>query len=150
MTIVEQLAVPLERVLGREVGEVYAAIHRDHGVAVLGETGVESIEGSGRVERVRLEGGQTIDCDFVVVGVGVWPRTELAERAGIAVGDGVLVDERLATDAPGVFAAGDIANAWHPFFERRLRVEHWHNALEQGPAAARNMLGRGEGYERRT
>jgi 3-phenylpropionate/trans-cinnamate dioxygenase ferredoxin reductase subunit len=148
VTIVEQLAVPLERVLGREVGEVYAAIHRDHGVEVLGETGVESIEGDGRVERVRLEGGRTLDCDFVVVGVGVTPRVELAAAAGLETDNGILVDERLETASDGVFAAGDAANAWHPFFERRLRVEHWHNALEQGPAAARNMLGRGEAYER--
>jgi 3-phenylpropionate/trans-cinnamate dioxygenase ferredoxin reductase subunit len=148
VTIVEQLAVPLERVLGREVGQVYAAIHRDHGVDVLGETGVEAIEGAGRVERVRLEGGRTIDCDFVVVGVGVTPRVELAAAAGLETDNGILVDERLETASEGVFAAGDAANAWHPFFERRLRVEHWHNALEQGPAAARNMLGRGEAYER--
>jgi 3-phenylpropionate/trans-cinnamate dioxygenase ferredoxin reductase subunit len=148
VTIVEQLAVPLERVLGREVGEVYAAIHRDHGVEVLGETGVESIEGDGRVARVRLEGGRTLDCDFVVVGVGVTPRVELAAAAGLETDNGILVDERLETASDGVFAAGDAANAWHPFFERRLRVEHWHNALEQGPAAARNMLGRGEAYER--
>jgi 3-phenylpropionate/trans-cinnamate dioxygenase ferredoxin reductase component len=148
VTIVEQLAVPLERVLGREVGEVYAAIHRDHGVEVLGETGVESIEGDGRVERVRLEGGRTLDCDFVVVGVGVTPRVELAAAAGLETDNGIVVDERLETASDGVFAAGDAANAWHPLFERRLRVEHWHNALEQGPAAARNMLGRGEAYER--
>src|SRR3954452_12346923 len=145
---VEQLAVPLERVLGREVGEVYAAIHRDHGVEILGETGVESIEGTGRVERVRLEGGRTIDCDMVVVGVGVTPRVELAAAAGLEIDNGIVVDERLETASQGVFAAGDAANAWHPFFETRLRVEHWHNALEQGPAAARNMLGRNQPYER--
>jgi 3-phenylpropionate/trans-cinnamate dioxygenase ferredoxin reductase subunit len=148
VTIVEQLAVPLERVLGREVGEVYAAIHRDHGVEILGETGVESIEGTGRVERVRLEGGRTIDCDMVVVGVGVTPRVELAAAAGLEIDNGIVVDERLETASQGVFAAGDAANAWHPFFETRLRVEHWHNALEQGPAAARNMLGRNQPYER--
>jgi 3-phenylpropionate/trans-cinnamate dioxygenase ferredoxin reductase subunit len=148
VTIVEQLTVPLERVLGREVGEVYGAIHRDHGVELLGETGVEAIEGDGRVERVRLEGGRTIDCDLVVVGVGVTPRVELAAAAGLEIDNGIVVDERLETASDGVFAAGDVANAWHPFFERRLRVEHWHNALEQGPAAARNMVGKGEAYER--
>src|SRR4051812_5108048 len=148
VTIVEQLAVPLERVLGREVGEVYAAIHRDHGVEILGETGVESIEGTGRVERVRLEGGRTIDCDMVVVGVGVTPRVELAAAAGLEIDNGIVVDERLETASQGGFAAGDAANARHPVFETRLRVEHWHNALEQGPAAARNMLGRNQPYER--
>jgi 3-phenylpropionate/trans-cinnamate dioxygenase ferredoxin reductase component len=148
VTIVEQLTAPLERVLGREVGDVYAAIHRDHGVEVLGETGVDAIEGDGRVERVRLEGGRTIDCDLVVIGVGVTPRVELAAAAGLEIDNGILVDELLQTASESVFAAGDVANAWHPFFERRLRVEHWHNALEQGPAAARNMLGKAEPYER--
>ena len=133
VTLIEQLDVPLERVLGREVGAVYAGIHRDHGVELLTGTGVEAIEGSGRAERVRLAGGRTVDCDFVVVGIGVAPRTGLAEQAGLEVGDGVHVDARLKTAHDAVFAAGDVAGAWHPFFERRLRVEHWHNALEQGP-----------------
>ena len=148
VTLVEQLSVPLERVLGTEVGEVYAAIHRDHGVELLGGTGVEAIEGDGRAEGVTLENGRRIDCDFVVIGVGVAPRTALAEAAGLEVDDGVIVDEYLQTATEGVFAAGDVARAKHPFFERRLRVEHWHNALEQGPAAARNMLGRNEPYDR--
>jgi 3-phenylpropionate/trans-cinnamate dioxygenase ferredoxin reductase component len=148
VTLVEQLAAPLERVLGREVGEIYAAIHRDHGVEVLTGTGVEAIEGDGRAERVRLAGGKTVDCDLVVIGVGVAPRTRLAEAAGLAVDDGILTDEHLRTSAEGIFAAGDVANAWHPLFARQLRVEHWHNALEQGPAAARAMLGKGEPYDR--
>jgi 3-phenylpropionate/trans-cinnamate dioxygenase ferredoxin reductase component len=148
VTLIEQLDVPLERVLGREVGEVYGAIHRDHGVELLTGTGVEAIEGSGRAERVRLAGGATVDCDFVVVGIGVAPRTALAEQAGLEVGDGIHVDARLQTSHDAVFAAGDVAGAWHPFFERRIRVEHWHNALEQGPAAARSMLGTGEPYDR--
>ena len=97
VTLVEQLSVPLERVIGREVGEIYAAIHRDHGVEVLGGTGVEAIEGDGRAERVRLKGGRTIDCDLVVVGVGVAPRTELAQVAGLETDNGIVADERLAT-----------------------------------------------------
>jgi 3-phenylpropionate/trans-cinnamate dioxygenase ferredoxin reductase component len=148
VTLIEQLDVPLERVLGREVGEIYGAVHRDHGVELLTGTAVEAIEGSGRAERVRLEGGRTVDCDFVVVGIGVTPRVALAEAAGLEVGDGIEVDERLRTSSENVFAAGDVASAWHPFFEQRLRVEHWHNALEQGPAAARNMLGKNEPYDR--
>jgi 3-phenylpropionate/trans-cinnamate dioxygenase ferredoxin reductase subunit len=100
------------------------------------------------VERVRLGDGRTVDCDFVVVGVGVAPRTELAEAAGIDVDNGVVVSETLETSVPGVFAAGDVANASHPFYVRRIRVEHWANALNQGPAAARNMLGKAEPYER--
>jgi 3-phenylpropionate/trans-cinnamate dioxygenase ferredoxin reductase component len=147
VTLIEQLDVPLERVLGREVGEIYAAIHRDQGVELLTGTAVEAIEGSGRAERVRLAGGRTVDCDFVVVGIGVAPRTAPAEAAGLEVGDGIHVDERLRTSAPGVFAAGDVAAARHPLFATRLRVEHWHNALEQGPAAARGMLGKGDPYD---
>jgi 3-phenylpropionate/trans-cinnamate dioxygenase ferredoxin reductase component len=148
VTLIEQLDAPLERVLGREVGEIYGAIHRDHGVELLTGATVEAIEGDGRAERVRLAGGRTVDCDFVVVGIGVAPRTALAEAAGLEVGDGIHVDERLCTSNENVYAAGDVAGAWHPFFQQRLRVEHWHNALEQGPAAARGMLGKTEPYDR--
>jgi 3-phenylpropionate/trans-cinnamate dioxygenase ferredoxin reductase subunit len=148
VTLLEQLAVPLERVLGAAVGGVYAAIHRDHGVEFLGETGVEAIEGDGRAERVRLKGGRTLDAALIVVGVGIAPRTQLAEAAGLEVDNGVVADQYLATAADGVYVAGDAANAWHPFYEQRIRVEHWHNALEQGPVAARNMLGKGEPYDK--
>ena len=148
VTLIEQLDVPLERVLGREVGEVYGAIHRDQGVDLLTGAAVEAIEGDARAERVRLADGRTVDCDFVVVGIGVAPRTALAEAAGLEVDNGIHVDERLRTANENVFAAGDVAAAWHPFFEQRLRVEHWHNALEQGPAAARSMLGTGEAYDK--
>src|SRR5215207_7214620 len=148
VTIVEQASVPRERVLGPEVGAVYRDIHTDHGVELLTGRGLEGFEGGRAVERVRLSDGRTIECDFVVVGIGVAPRTELAEEAGIDVDDGVVVSETLETSVPGVFAAGDVANAWHPFYGGRVRVEHWANALNQGPAAARNMLGKGEPYER--
>jgi len=147
VTVVEPLSVPLERVLGPEVGAVYRDIHADHGVRMLTGTGVEAFEGDGAVERVRTTDGQELACDFVVVGVGVEPRTRLAEQAGIATGNGVLVDEHLQTDAPGVFAAGDVANARHPLYAERLRVEHWANALHQGPVAARAMLGGRDSYD---
>jgi 3-phenylpropionate/trans-cinnamate dioxygenase ferredoxin reductase component len=148
VTIVEQSAVPLERVLGREVGEIYGQLHRDHGVELLTGVVVQGFEGSGRVERVRLAGGRLLETDFVVVGVGVVPRTALAEQAGIAVDDGILVDQRLETSLPGVFAAGDVANAFHPFYGHRLRVEHWANALNQPGTAARAMLGKPAAYGR--
>jgi 3-phenylpropionate/trans-cinnamate dioxygenase ferredoxin reductase component len=148
VTVVEPASVPLERVLGTELGAVYRDIHTDHGVRMLLGTGVEAFEGVESVERVRTGDGRELDCDFVVVGVGVEPRTRLAEQAGISVDNGILVDERLQTAVPGVFAAGDVANAHHPFFGERIRVEHWANALNQGPAAARNMLGQGTAYER--
>src|SRR5205823_13304080 len=92
--------------------------------------------------------GRRIECDFVVVGVGVKPRTELAEAAGLDVDNGIAVDELLETSAPGVFAAGDVANAQHPFYGTAIRVEHWANAKNQGPAAAKNMLGQGVPYDR--
>ncbi len=148
VTVLDPLTVPLERVLGTELGAVYRDIHADHGVQMLMGTGVEAFEGSTEVERVRTSDGRELECDFVVVGIGVRPRTGLAERAGLAVDNGVLVDERLETSVPGVFAAGDVANAQHPFYGERIRVEHWANALNQGPAAARNMLGEESAYER--
>lgn len=140
--------MPLQRVLGPEVGATYRDIHADHGVRYVGDTGVEALVGAGRVEGVHLTDGTIIDCDFVLVGVGVAPRTELAERAGLEVDNGIVVDELLAASAPGIFAAGDVANAYHPFYGRRIRVEHWANALNQGPAAARAMLGTGAPYDR--
>jgi 3-phenylpropionate/trans-cinnamate dioxygenase ferredoxin reductase subunit len=148
VTVVDPAAVPLERVMGREVGAVYRDIHADQGVRMLMETGLEAFEGGQAVERVRTSEGHELECDFVVVGVGVQPRTRLAADAGLDVDDGIVVDEQLRTGADGVFAAGDVANARHPFYGERIRVEHWANALHQGPAAARNMLGRGEPYER--
>jgi 3-phenylpropionate/trans-cinnamate dioxygenase ferredoxin reductase subunit len=149
VTVVEMADVPLERVLGARVGGIYADLHRQHGVELLSGARLEAIEGDGRAERIRLAGGRTVDCSAVLVGVGVTPRTALAEAAGLAVDNGILVDATLETGAPGVFAAGDVANAVHPFYDgRRVRVEHWANALNQGPVAARNMLGAGEPYER--
>jgi 3-phenylpropionate/trans-cinnamate dioxygenase ferredoxin reductase subunit len=147
VTVVAPDAVPLERVLGRQVGGVYRDIHTEHGVRMLLGTRVEAFEGDGAVERVRTSDGRHLECDFVVVGIGVQPRTQLAAQAGLAIGDGILVDEHLQTTAPGVFAAGDVAGAQHPFYRQRIRVEHWANALRQGPAAARNMLGAAEPYD---
>jgi 3-phenylpropionate/trans-cinnamate dioxygenase ferredoxin reductase subunit len=148
VTVVEPASVPLERVLGAELGAVYRDIHTDHGVQMLLGTGVEAFEGDGAVERVRTTDGRGLECDFVVVGVGVEPRTALAAEADIAVDNGILVDQHLQTGVPGVFAAGDVANSHHPFYGERIRVEHWANALNQGPAAARNMLGQAMAYER--
>ena len=148
VTIVEPQSVPLERVLGPEVGAVYRDIHAEHGVEVLSGTGVEGFEGAQAVERVRTSDGRKLDCDFVVVGVGVEPRTQLAADAGLAVDNGVLVDAELRTGASDVFAAGDVANPEHPFFGERIRVEHWANALNQGPAAARGMLDNRKPYDR--
>jgi 3-phenylpropionate/trans-cinnamate dioxygenase ferredoxin reductase subunit len=148
VTVIEPAAVPLERVLGAELGAIYRDIHADHGVRMLLGTGVEAFEGATSVERVRTADGREVACDFVVVGIGVEPRTELAGRAGLALENGIRVDEHLRTSAPGVYAAGDVANAFHPFYGEPVRVEHWANALHQGPAAARSMLGHAEPYDR--
>ncbi len=144
VTILEMTEVPLERVLGPELGAVYRDVHTDHGTTFIGGAAVEAIEAGG----VRLGDGRLIEADFVVAGVGVQPRTALAEGAGLAVDNGILVDEHLRTSAPAIFAAGDVANLAHPFFGERIRVEHWNNALEQGPAAARAMLGSDDPYDR--
>jgi 3-phenylpropionate/trans-cinnamate dioxygenase ferredoxin reductase subunit len=148
VTVLDPMTVPLERVLGIDVGAIYRDVHTDHGVQMLMGTGVAAFEGATAVERVRTSGGRALDCDFVVVGVGVQPRTELADQAGIAVDNGILVDEHLQTSAHGVYAAGDVANAYHPFYGEYIRVEHWANALNQAPAAARNMLGHATPFDR--
>ena len=141
VTVIAPERLPLATILGDEVGTVYRDLHTEHGVTWrLGES-VTSIEGAGRVERVRTVTGDTIDCDLVVAGIGVTPRVSLAAAAGIAVDNGVLVDEHLQTSVPGVYAAGDIANQRHPFYGARVRVEHWANALNQGLVAAHGMLG---------
>jgi 3-phenylpropionate/trans-cinnamate dioxygenase ferredoxin reductase subunit len=148
VTMVDITEVPLERVLGRELGGFYGDVHRSQGVEFIGGAGVERIEGGDRAERVILSDGKTIEADTVVVGVGVAPRTELAEAAGIDVEDGVRVSPALQSSAPNVYAAGDVARMWHPIFDTELRIEHWANALNQGPAAARSMLGQDVTYDR--
>jgi 3-phenylpropionate/trans-cinnamate dioxygenase ferredoxin reductase subunit len=141
VTVIDPVQLPNEQIFGPEIASFYRDVHAQHGVRLLLGEGVDAFEGSGALERVRTAGGRTIDCDFAVVGIGVAPRDGLARDAGIEVDNGILVDQRLQTSAPGVFAAGDVANAWNPFFAQRIRVEHWSNALHQGPAAGRAMLG---------
>jgi 3-phenylpropionate/trans-cinnamate dioxygenase ferredoxin reductase subunit len=142
VTVVGPDTAPLARVLGPEVAGVYRDLHAGHGVRLALGTRVAGFRGHGRVEAVVTDDGETIDGDLVLVGAGAVPRTELAEAAGLPVGNGVLVNEQLeAVGAAGIYAVGDVAAAWHPRYQSYLRVEHWANALNQGPAAARNMLG---------
>ncbi|NJD28756.1 MAG: NAD(P)/FAD-dependent oxidoreductase [Chloroflexi bacterium] len=140
--------VPLERVLGPEVGGVYRDLHLEHGVDWRPGTTVKRIIGADRAHGLETAGGERIVADLVIVGVGVQPRAELAEAAGLAVGDGIEVSATLETSVPGIFAAGDVASAWHPFYERRVRTEHWANAKFQGAAAGRAMLGETASYDR--
>jgi 3-phenylpropionate/trans-cinnamate dioxygenase ferredoxin reductase subunit len=148
VALVEAAPVPLSRVLGDELGRFYADLHAERGVELHLGAGVDSLKGFRRVEEVRLVDGQRIPCDMVVVGVGVAPRVELAAAAGLDLDNGIVTDEQLATSASGIYAAGDVANAWHPLFGRLIRLEHWSSALNQGPAAARNMLGQSTPYTR--
>jgi 3-phenylpropionate/trans-cinnamate dioxygenase ferredoxin reductase subunit len=148
VTLVGRDAVPLQKVLGAEVGAIFRDLHRDHGVHLVMNGEVESIHGTGRVEEVRLSDGRTLPCDLVVVGVGAAPRLELAQAAGLTVNGGIATDERLHTSGNWVYAAGDVAAAWHPIFKSRLRVEHWANAGHQGRVAAHNMLGKAVVHDR--
>ncbi|HEY6522122.1 MAG TPA: FAD-dependent oxidoreductase [Solirubrobacteraceae bacterium] len=148
VTVIDPLALPNERVFGAEVGAFYRDVHLSHGVEMVLEDGVDRLEGDGSVSAVRTASGRRVECDFAVIGVGVIPRVGLAEAAGLTVENGVQVDAALKTSAANVFAAGDVANAWHPFYDRHIRVEHWANALNQGPAAARSMLGEAVSYDR--
>lgn len=141
-------SVPLERVLGAEVGKVYRDLHAERGVELVMNQRVAAFRGKSAVEAVETADGTRIEGDLVIVGVGAEPRTRLAEEAGLDIGNGIVVDEYLETSAPGIFAAGDVAAAWHPRLQARLRVEHWDNARRQGRTAARNMLGRAESYAR--
>ncbi|MEP6978240.1 MAG: FAD-dependent oxidoreductase [Thermoleophilia bacterium] len=148
VTLVEGGRLPLEHVFGPEIGAFYRDLHVAEGVEVLTSAKLDGFEGDGAVEAARLEDGTTLEADLVVVGIGVAPRTELAETAGLEVEKGVLVSETLETSKPGIYAAGDIANAQHPFYGTRVRVEHWFNAANMGPVAAANMLGEDEPYDR--
>jgi 3-phenylpropionate/trans-cinnamate dioxygenase ferredoxin reductase component len=144
---IDPAPVPLVRVLGDQVGRVIAAIHHDHGVETIFEDVVTGFEGQGRLERVVTRSGRRIDCDFAVVGVGVEPALDFLSGSGVELDNGILVDEYCRTNIDGIYAAGDVANHFHPVLRQRLRVEHWQNAMQQGAAAARSMLGRGQPYE---
>jgi 3-phenylpropionate/trans-cinnamate dioxygenase ferredoxin reductase component len=141
VTLLEALPVPLGRVLGEDMGAVCGAIHRDHGVDLRTGEGVSSVTESADGVQVRTTGGDVIDGDAALVGVGIEPNTELAADAGLEIADGIAVDECCRTSVENIYAAGDVADHYHPLFGRRLRVEHFDNAEKQGAAAARNMLG---------
>ncbi|MET0414569.1 MAG: FAD-dependent oxidoreductase [Actinoplanes sp.] len=148
VTVVETAALPLQRVLGDRIAGVFAELHRSHGVEFRFGTHVTEIGGGPDVTHVLLADGERIDADAVLIAVGAHPNVALAEAAGLAVDNGILVDARLCTSDPDIFAAGDVANVDHPVLGARIRVEHWANALHGGPAAARAMLGLEVSYDR--
>ncbi|MFG3479783.1 NAD(P)/FAD-dependent oxidoreductase [Streptomyces sp. NPDC047980] len=149
VTVLEHSELPLLKVLGREAAEVFAGLHKDHGVDLRPRAEVESITGTdGRVDGVQLADGSRLDADAVVVGIGITPNVRLAQEAGLEVRDGIVTDEHLRTSVADIYAAGDVANAYHPRLGRHLRVEHWANALNQPLTAALSMLGQDAVYER--
>jgi NADPH-dependent 2,4-dienoyl-CoA reductase/sulfur reductase-like enzyme len=149
VTVIESLELPLVRVLGPEIATAFAALHRAQGVDLRLRARIESFTRTDDGRSVlELDDGSHVTADLVVVGIGVEPNDGLAGVAGLAVDNGVQVDEQLRTSDPHVFAVGDIANHQHPVLGRRIRVEHWDTAIEQARVAARNMLGGDEDYTR--
>lgn len=149
VTVVEADRLPLRRVLGDEVAAVFRDLHAAHGVEFRFDTGVREFGDLGnRLTSVVLDDNTELAADVAVVGIGIRPATELAETAGLEVDDGIVTDEALRSSDPDVYACGDVAASWHPLLRTRVRVEHWANALNGGPAAARSMLGQPVTYDR--
>jgi 3-phenylpropionate/trans-cinnamate dioxygenase ferredoxin reductase subunit len=149
VTILEAAELPLLRVLGPEVAQVFAGLHRENGVDLrFGVQVSEITSAGGQVRGVRLADGGLVEADAVIVGIGASPNSQLAEAAGLRTDNGVVVDAGLRSSAPDIYAAGDVANAYHPVLGKHIRVEHWANALNQPAVAARSMLGQDVAYDR--
>lgn len=149
VTVVARAPVPLTGVLGPQMGQVFAELHRSHGVDLrTRRSPTEILTHKSTAVGLRLDDGTQIDADAVLIAVGAVPDTALAARAGLAVDDGVLVDASLCSSDPAVYAAGDIARAEHPLLGARVRVEHWANALNQPATVADALLGRPASYQR--
>jgi 3-phenylpropionate/trans-cinnamate dioxygenase ferredoxin reductase subunit len=145
MVAVEEVA--LSRTFGDDAGRFFQAGLEEHGVTFVGGESVSAFEGDGRVGAVLTESGQSFDCDLVVVGAGVKPDVMIAQRAGLEVDDGIVCDSKLQTSVPGIYAAGDVCSYDSVVHGRRIRVEHWDVAMQQGMHAAKNMLGADEDYD---
>lgn len=141
VTVIELAAHVMSRVVSREVSDFYEALHADHGVDIRLSTGLQAYEGNGRVSHVVSDSGDRIPADLVVVGVGILPNIELAADAGLAVDNGIVVDDRCCTEDPDIFAIGDCTSHPNGIYERQLRLESVHNALEQAKTAAANICG---------
>jgi 3-phenylpropionate/trans-cinnamate dioxygenase ferredoxin reductase component len=149
VTVLETAELPLLRVLGRQVAQIFASLHREHGVDLRCSVQVAEITGSGgRADGVLLTGGSHIQADTIIVGVGIIPNVQLASAAGLQTGNGICTDAQLRSSDPDIYAAGDVANALHPLLGKHIRVEHWANALHQPQVAAKAMLGQDVAYDR--
>ncbi|MFW6205068.1 MAG: NAD(P)/FAD-dependent oxidoreductase [Actinomycetota bacterium] len=149
VTLIERGGLPLHTALGDDVARVFADLHRERGVDLRLGSGVRQIVGDDdRVVAVVTDDGTEVMADTVVVGIGIRPRTDLGAAAGLTVEDGIAVDASLRTSDPDIYAAGDVAAVDNPLLGARVRVEHWANALDGGPAAARSMLGQEVSYDR--
>lgn len=148
VTVVESAQLPLLNVLGREMAQVFAQLHREHGVDFRFEAGLaELVTDGGRVMAAKLADGSTVETDAVLIAIGAQPNVELAAAAGLSIDNGIQVSAALITDDPDVLACGDVANAFHPFYNKRIRIEHWATALKQPAFAARAMRGEPTSYE---
>jgi 3-phenylpropionate/trans-cinnamate dioxygenase ferredoxin reductase component len=142
VTMIEPRSEPLLHVVGEQVGATFAALHRDHGVDLRLGIGVTGFAGDGEVSSVHIKGHASVPADTVLIGVGAAPNIALADVAGLKLADGgIAVDATLRTSDPDIYAAGDVAAQDHPKYRRRVRVEHWANAKEQGGHVAANLLG---------
>lgn len=150
VTLVIPSTEVLERHLGPEIGSIYSSVQERGGVRLIRGTRVVEVAdgGKGGGRGLRLSNGDLVPADMVVLGFGATPNVDLARAARLTVDNGIVVDQELRASAPDVFAAGDVASAWHPRYGRNLRVEHWDNARQQGRVAALNMLGRGVVHDR--
>ena len=149
VTVLEAGELPLVRVLGVRVAQIFADLHRRNGVHLRCSVQIAEITGQDdHATGVQLTDGSHIPADEVIIGAGITPNTHLAEQAGLKIDNGIRVDEHLRSSHDDVYAAGDVANAYHPLLHRHLRVEHWANALHQGPVAAGSMLGRDAAFDR--
>jgi 3-phenylpropionate/trans-cinnamate dioxygenase ferredoxin reductase component len=149
VTVLERSELPLLRVLGHQVARVFAGLHREHGVDLRCGVQISEITGSdGKATGVRLADGRHVEADAVIAGVGIAPSSQLASAAGLEVDNGIWVDAQLRSSVPDIYAAGDVASAFHPLVGKHIRVEHWANALHQPQAAAKAMLGQDVAYDR--
>jgi 3-phenylpropionate/trans-cinnamate dioxygenase ferredoxin reductase subunit len=149
VTVIEPEPAALYRAMGPELGGMFTDLHREHGVVFRFGESVSEFRGSaaGGVGEVVTSSGEVVPADMAVVGIGAVPNTGLAADAGLALGNGVVVDASLRSSSPDIYAAGDVANSYHPLMGRQVRVEHWANALNGGPAVARSMLGHDVTYD---